>query len=199
MGLESPVRRSVHACGCKSGEAEVVLAGCNVFYDRLEAVKICDVIRRVACFFQKRLVVNDPVVLNHVGDARHLVPIHQGEAVVCQFSRNIRTGQVVTVILPACQSDRSVHLEQRRGVCLCHLGFQRLLILAGSRRQHGHRHAGLVCISLRQLLPVLIRLRLKVQIIYLSFRLFRTAFFGTGIASAACHQSCRHCRSQYDR
>ena len=195
MGLESPVRRAVHTCGCKCAESKLVLSCSDIFYDFLKAVEICDVFCCVSCFFQQRLVVDNTIVLNNVGDTSHLVAVHQCEAVVRQLSCDVGTRQVIAVILPACKSNRSVYLEQRRRVCLCHLGLQRFLIFSGRCCQDCHRHTCLFCISFSQLLPVLICLRLEVQIVYLALCVRAFSFRRTG-ASASGRQSCCHCHDQ---
>src|SRR5699024_9201327 len=95
VGLKSPVRRAVHTCGCKCAESKLVLSCSDIFYDFLKAVEICDVFCCVSCFFQQRLVVDNTIVLNNVGDTSHLVAVHQCEAVVRQLSCDVGTRQVI--------------------------------------------------------------------------------------------------------
>ena len=120
MCLEPPVRRAVHSGRCKCREAKFILTRCNILYYFLKAVKIRDIICSVSRLFQKRLIVNDAVALNYIGDTGHLITIHQGKAVVCQFSCNIGAGQIIAIVLPAGQPYRSIDLEQCGRICLCH-------------------------------------------------------------------------------
>ena len=74
--------------------------------------------------------------------------------------------EIIAVILPVGQTDRAVHLEQRRRVVLLDFAHQRGLVVAGSGRHDGHRHAGLLGVELRELLPLRILLGLEVQVVH---------------------------------
>ena len=80
MGLEPPVRRSVHAGGGKGAlDAQLILAGLDVVGHSLQGVKAGDVVLGVACSGQQLLVVDDAVGLDDVGDGGDGVAVLQGE------------------------------------------------------------------------------------------------------------------------
>ena len=130
MCLESPVRGAVHSRGCKCRKSKFILARRNIFHDFFKAVKICNIVCRISCLLQKRFVVNNTVILNYISNSCHFVSVHQSEAVVCQLPGNIRSGQIIAIILPACQPYRAVYLEQCGSIGLCHFRFQCFLILS---------------------------------------------------------------------
>ena len=182
MGLETPVGAAVHTGGGESGEAQLVLAGGDVLGDLLQIREALDVLDGVARLLQQGLVDDQTVGLDHVADAGNGVAILQGEAVAGQLTVHLRILQIVAVILPAGQTHGAVHLEQSGGVGLGDLGGQLLLVGAGGGGQDGDGHAGLLGVRLGQILPCLILLRLKVQIIDLAGGGGGTVALGVGIA-----------------
>ena len=172
MGLEAPVGRTVHAGGGESTiDAQLSLASLDVVCDLLQVVKALDVVLGVASGGQQLLVVDDAVGLDDVGDAGDGVAVLQGEGVAGQLTVQLAAGQVVAVILPVCQTNRAVHLEQGGSLALLHLAHQGGLVLAGSGGDNGHRHAGLLGVLSGQILPILILLRLEVQVVDLAVSL----------------------------
>ena len=165
MGLEAPVGGAVHAGGGERGEAQLVLAGGDVLGHLLQIVKALDIVGGVAGLLQQGLVVDDAVGLNDVADARHLVPVHQGELVAGQLAGHGGAGQVIAVVLPAGQAHGTVDLEQGGGVGLGHLGLQGGLVVAGGGGEHSDLHAGLLSVQLGQLLPLGVLLGFEVQVV----------------------------------
>ena len=169
MGLETPVGRAVHTSGGKGTvHAQLSLASLDVVGHLLQVGKALDVVLGIASGGQQLLVVDDAVGLDDVGDGSHSVAILQGEGIAGQLTVQLAAGQVVAVILPVCQTNRAVHLEQGRSFALLHLAHQGGLVLAGSGGDNGHRHAGLLGVLSGQILPILILLRLEVQVVDLA-------------------------------
>ena len=168
MGLEAPVGAAVHTGGGESGEAQLVLAGGDVLGDLLQIIKALDVLNGVAGLLQQSLVGDQTIGLDHVADAGNGVAVLQGKAVAGQLTVDLRILQVVAVILPVGQTHGAVHLEQGGGVGLGDLGGQLFLVGAGGGGQDGDGHTGFLGVGLGQILPVLILLRLEVQIIDLA-------------------------------
>ena len=172
MGLEAPVRRSIHAGGSESTiHAQLGLACLDIIGDLLQIVKALDVVLGVTGGSQQLLVIDDAVGLNDVCNAGDSVAILQGEGVAGQFAVQLAAGQVVAVILPVGQTHRTVDLEQGRSLALLHLAHQGGLVLTGSSGHNGHRHAGLLGVRSSQVLPSLILLRLEVQVVDLAVSL----------------------------
>ena len=66
-------------------ESQLIFS-CRDILDYLpETFKICDIFRRITCLFQKRLVIDDAVVLDDICNTCHLVSIHQSKTVVGKF------------------------------------------------------------------------------------------------------------------
>ena len=172
MGLEAPVRRTVHASGGESTiHAQLGLACLDIVSDLLQIVKALDIVLGVTSGAQQLLVVDDAVGLNDVCNAGDSVAVLQGEGVAGQLAIQLAAGQVVAVILPVGQTHRAVDLEQGGSLALFHLAHQSGLILAGSGGDNGHRHAGLLGVLSGQILPILILLRLEVQVVDLAVSL----------------------------
>ena len=164
MGLETPVRRAIHAGGGESAiDAQLSLAGLNVIGDLLQIVKALDIVLRVTGGGQQFLVVDDAVGLDDVCDAGNGVAVLQGEGVAGQLAVQLAAGQVVAVVLPVGQTHRTVDLEQGGSLALLHLAHQGGLVLAGSSSHDGDGHAGLFGVNLSQILPSLILFGLEVQ------------------------------------
>ena len=193
MGLEAPVRRSIHAGGSESTiHAQLGLACLDIIGDLLQIVKALDVVLGVTGGSQQLLVVDDAVGLNDVCNAGDSVAVLQGEGVAGQFAVQLAAGQVVAVILPVGQTHRAVDLEQGGSLALFHLAHQSGLILTGSGGDNGHRHAGLLGVLSGQILPILILLGLEVQVVDLAVCLCsgagssgRTGSRGSGAAGGA--------------
>ena len=169
MGLEAPVGRAIHTGGGECTiDAQLSLAGLNVVGDLLQVSEALDVVLRVTGGSQQLLVVDDAVGLDDVGDAGDGVAVLQGEGVAGQLTVQLAAGQVVAVILPVCQTHRAVDLEQGGSFALLHLAHQGGLVLAGSCGHDGDRHAGLLGVLSGQILPILILLRLEVQVVDLT-------------------------------
>ena len=169
MGLEAPVRRTVHASGGESTvHAQLGLACLDIVSDLLQIGKALDVVLGVTSGAQQLLVVDDAVGLNDVCNAGDSVAVLQGEGVAGQLAVQLAAGQVVAVILPVGQTHRAVDLEQGGSLALFHLAHQSGLILAGSGGDNGHRHAGLLGVLSGQILPILILLGLEVQVVDLA-------------------------------
>ena len=172
MGLEAPVRRTVHASGGESTvHTQLSLACLNIVSDLLQISKALDVVLRVAGSAQQFLVIDDAVGLDDICDAGNSVAILQCEGIAGQLTVQLAAGQIVAVILPVCQTHRAVHLEQGGSLALLHLAHQGGLVLAGSSGDHGHGHAGLLGVDLGQILPSLILLGLEVQVVDLAVSL----------------------------
>ena len=163
MSFEAPVGGTVHTGGGEGRETQLVLAGGDVLGHLLQVGEVLDVIGRVAGLLQKGLVVDDAVSLQHITDAGHLVPVHQGEIIAGQLPGHLGAGKVIAVVLPGRQAHRAVHLEQSGGIGLSHLGLQGSLIVAGGGGQHGNLHTGLLRVELCQFLPLGIGLRLEIH------------------------------------
>ena len=169
MGLKAPVRRTVHAGrGESTVYAQLSLAGLNVISDLLQVGKALDVLLLVTGSGQQFLVVDDAVGLNDICNAGNSVAILQCKGIAGQLAVQLAAGQIVAVILPVCQTNRAVHLEQGGSLALLHLAHQGGLVLAGSGGDNGHRHAGLLGVLSGQILPILILLRLEVQVVDLT-------------------------------
>src|SRR5699024_5692567 len=93
-------------------DAQLVLAGLDVIGDLLQGLEVGDVLGGVAGLFQQRLVVDDAVGLNDVGNGGNAVAVLQCEGVAGQVGVQFGAGQVVAVILPVGQTDGAVDLEQ---------------------------------------------------------------------------------------
>ena len=193
MGLEAPVRRTVHAGrGESTVHAQLSLACLNIVSDLLQISKALDVVLRVAGSAQQFLVIDDAVGLDDICDAGNSVAILQCEGVAGQLTIDLTAGQIVAVILPVCQTHRAVHLEQGGSFALFHLAHQGGLVLAGSSGNDSHRHAGLLGVLGGQILPSLILLGLEVQVVDLAVCLCsgagssgRTGSRGSGAAGRA--------------
>ena len=193
MGLETPVRRTVHAGrGESTVHAQLSLAGLNVVSNLLQVGKALDVLLLVTGSGQQFLVVDDAVGLNDVCNAGDSVAVLQSEGVAGQLAVDLTAGQIVAVILPVSKTNRAVHLEQGRSLALLHLAHQGGLVLAGSGGDNGHGHAGLLSVDLSQILPSLILLGLEVQVVNLAVCLCsgagssgRTGSRGSGAAGRA--------------
>ena len=193
MGLETPVGRAVHTSGGKGTvHAQLSLASLDVVGHLLQVGKALDVVLGIASGGQQLLVVDDAVGLDDVGNGSHSVAILQGEGIAGQLTVQLAAGQVVAVILPVCQTNRAVHLEQGGSFALLHLAHQGGLVLAGSGGDNGHRHAGLLGVLSGQILPILILLGLEVQVVDLAVCLCsgagssgRTGSRGSGAAGGA--------------
>ena len=169
MGLETPVRRTIHTSGGKGTvHAQLSLASLDVVSHLLQIVKALDVVLGIASGGQQLLVVDDAVGLDNVGDSGNGVAILQCEGIAGQLTVQLAAGQVVAVILPVGQTHRAVDLEQGGSLALLHLAHQGGLVLAGSSGNHGHGHAGLLGVDLSQILPSLILLGLEVQVVDLA-------------------------------
>ena len=200
MGLEAPVGAAVHTGGGESGEAQLVLAGGDVLGDLLQIIKALDVLNGVAGLLQQSLVGDQTIGLDHVADAGNGVAVLQGKAVAGQLTVDLRILQIVAVILPVGQTHGAVHLEQGGGVGLGDLGGQLLLVGAGGGGQDGDGHTGFLGVGLGQILPVLILLRLEVQIIDLAGG--SVAALGLGVVLLLTagnqrqghHESKKHCK-----
>ena len=193
MGLEAPVRRTVHASGGESTvHTQLSLACLNIVSDLLQISKALDIVLRVAGGAQQFLVIDDAVGLDDICDAGNSVAILQCEGIAGQLTVQLAAGQIVAVILPVCQTHRAVHLEQGGSLALLHLAHQGGLVLAGSGGDNGHRHAGLLGVLSGQILPILILLGLEVQVVDLAVCLCsgagssgRTGSRGSGAAGGA--------------
>ena len=193
MGLEAPVRRTVHASGGESTvHAQLSLTSLNVISDLLQVGKALDVLLLVTGSGQQFLVVDDAVGLNDVCNAGNSIAVLQCKGIAGQLAVQLAAGQVVAVILPVCQTNRAVHLEQGGSLALLHLAHQGGLVLAGSSGDNGHRHAGLLGVLSGQILPILILLGLEVQVVDLAVCLCsgagssgRTGSRGSGAAGGA--------------
>ena len=196
MGLEAPVGAAVHTGGGESGEAQLVLAGGDVLGDLLQIIKALDVFNGVAGLLQQSLVGNQTIGLDHVADAGNGVAVLQGKAVAGQLAIDLRILQIIAVILPAGQTHGAVHLEQGGGVGLGDLGGQLFLVGAGGGGQNSDGHTGLLGVGLGQILPVLILLRLEVQIIDLAGGSVAALGLGVVLLLAAGNQRQRHDESK---
>ena len=196
MGLEAPVGAAVHTGGGESGEAQLVLAGGDVLGDLLQILKALDVLNGVAGLLQQSLVGDQTIGLDHVADAGNGVAVLQGKAVAGQLAIDLRILQIIAVILPVGQTHGAIHLEQGGGVGLGDLGGQLLLVGAGGGGQNSDGHTGLLGVGLGQILPVLILLRLEVQIIDLAGGSVAALGLGVVLLLAAGHQRQRHDESK---
>ena len=169
MGLESPVRGAVHTCRGKCRKAKLRGACCDILGYLFQIREGLDIVDSVACLLQQCLIYNQSVGLDYICDAVYGVVFLQRVVIAGQLSVDIGSCQVIAVILPVCQTHRSVYLEQGRSAALAHLTHQSGLIVTGCCRYNGYRNAGLVGISLCQVLPLLILLRFEVQIVYRAF------------------------------
>ena len=166
MGLETPVRRTIHAGrGESTVHAQLSLAGLNVVSNLLQVGKALDVLLLVTGSGQQFLVVDDAVGLDDVCNAGNSIAVLQCKGIAGQLAVQLAAGQVIAVILPVCQTNRAVHLEQGGSLALLHLAHQGGLILAGSCGHDGDRYAGLLGVGSSQILPGLILLRLEVQVV----------------------------------
>ena len=105
MGLEAPVRRTIHTSGGKGTvHAQLSLASLDVVSDLLQIVKALDVVLGIASGGQQFLVVDDAVGLDNVGDSGNGVAILQCEGIAGQLTVQLAAGQVVAVILPVGQT-----------------------------------------------------------------------------------------------
>ena len=179
MGLVAPVRGAVHTGGGEGREAQLVLAGGDVLGHLLQVVEALDVVNGVAGLLQQGLIGDQAVALDNVTDAQHLVAVFQGVGVAGQIACDLGAGQVVAVVLPVGQADRSVDLEQGGRIALGHLAHQGGLVLTGGGGDDRYGNTGLLGVLLGQILPGLILLGLEVQVVNL-------ACSGRGSGGAAC-------------
>ena len=100
MGLEAPVRRTVHASGGESTvHAQLGLACLDIIGHLLQIVKALDIVLGVTSGTQQLLVVDDAVGLNDVCNAGDSVAVLQAKESRGQFAVQLAAGQVVAVIL----------------------------------------------------------------------------------------------------
>ena len=168
MGLEAPVRRTIHAGGGECSEAKLVLAGGDVLGNLLQVGKALDVVHAVTSLFQQGLVGDQTVAFDNVADAQGGVAVLQGVGIAGQLTGDLGAGQVVAVVFPAGQADRAVDLEQSGRIALGHLAHQGGLVLAGSSGHDGDGNAGLLGVLGGQILPGFILLGLEVQVVDLA-------------------------------
>ena len=175
MGLKAPVRGTVHAGGGEGGEAQLAATGGNVLGHLLQGGEVLDVRLGIAGLLEQFLVVDDAVGLNNIGDTRHFAAVHQGEVLAAQLPGDLGTGEVVAVVLPVRQANRTVYLEEGGGLGLGDFAHQGGLVLAGGGGLDLHLNAGLLGVLLGQGLPGGVGFRLEVQVV-------DTAAGGGGIA-----------------
>ena len=88
MGLETPVRGAVHACGGKGAvHAQLCLAGLDIVGDLLQVIKALDIVLGIASSSQQFLIVDDAVGLDDVGDAVDRIALLQCKGVAGQPHR----------------------------------------------------------------------------------------------------------------
>ena len=217
MGLVAPVRGAVHTGGAEGREAQLVLAGGDVLGNLLQVGKALDVVNGVAGLLQQGLVGDQAVALDNVANTQRGVAVLQGVGIARQIAEDLGTGQIIAVILPVCQADRAIDLEQGGRIALGHLAHQRSLVLAGGGGHDGDGNTGLLGVLLGQILPSFVLLGLEVQVVDLagciSGRLGRSGSgfslgFGAGTgrgssrrgaAAAACQQTRSHSGCQSHR
>ena len=129
MGLVSPVGGAVHTCGGKCRKAKLRGACRDILGYLLQIREGLDIVDGVACLLQQCLIYNQSVGLNYVCNAVYSVVFLQRVVIAGQLSVDIGACQVVAVILPVCQTYRSVYLEQGRSAALAHLTHQCGLIV----------------------------------------------------------------------
>ena len=140
VGLPAPVLAGLEGGGGEDAlDAELVLLGGHVLDDLLELLEAADLIHRLGLravegeiLLHDRVVVDDAVALDHVGDADDLVAVGDGQALVGQVLVELGAREVGAVVLPVGVALGAVDLEEDGGVRLGDLGFEGLLV--GARR-----------------------------------------------------------------
>ena len=96
-------------------------------------------------------------------------------------------GQIIGVVVPCLRSGSIAAVEDRRRIALCHLRLKRGVILTGRSCQDIDLNAVFICVSCRKILPLLIDLRLEVQIVNLAGTRIKAAVFGFIRHYSPCH------------
>ena len=197
MGLESPVGGAVHTGGGESVKAELCGAGMNVISDSLQGLEVLDFVHGMTGLLDESLVGDDAVGFDNVRNAANLAfGILQSEILAGEFLGDGCVGQISAIILPVCQTDRAVDLEQGGSVCLCDFGCECGLVGAFCCGQNVNLHAGLLGVQLGEILPLLILLRLELQIVnmtlaFVSRAIVTAALAGCQTGQCRCQQHCR--------
>ena len=164
MAGEAPGGAAVHACGGESGEAQLVLAGGDVFHNSLQGLEVGDLVDGVAGFSKQGLVDDDAVALVAIADGAELaVCVIEHVSVGAQLVSNGSAGQVQAVLAPGVHSGGVADNEQGGCVGLVHLGGEGLVVGAGSGGDDLYGNAGLFGVHLGDLLQSLVGFGLEVQ------------------------------------
>ena len=164
MAGEAPAGAAVHAGGGEGGEAQLVLAGGDVFHNGLQGVKVGDLGDVVACLSQQSLVDDDAVALVAVADGAELsVRIIEHVLVGVQLIGNGGAGEIQAVVAPGVNSGLVANHEHGGGLTLVHLGGQGIVVGTGGSGDNLDRNTGLLGVHGGQLLQSLVRFGLEVQ------------------------------------
>ena len=196
MAGETPGGRAVQTGGGEGVEAQLTGTGVNVISNGLQGVEVGDLIQRVAGLLQQRLVDDDAVGLQAVGNGDDLaVGVLQSVVFGSQLIVHSAVAQVIAEIAPSGDA-ALVALEQGGSAVLVHLGNEHGLILAGSGSNDLDRHAGLISVGLGQSLPGLLGLGLEVQVIDTAGGSVTVTFALCAAVSAASDQRQSHHKSK---
>ena len=172
MGLETPVGAGIETGGGERAlDTKLVLLSLDVISHGLQGIEVVDVIDALDLgavggdvLGQQILVVDQAISLHGVRNTDDLIPILEGDILVDELLVRLSVGHVISVGLPVLVADRTVDLEQGRGLGLGDLGLQSLLVCAGSSGLDLDLNTSFLGVILGQLLPFVIGFRLEVQV-----------------------------------
>ena len=177
MGLETPVRGGIEACGCECTlDTELILLRLHIvchFLQLIEAVQLRDIadLRTIECdvVIEDLLIIDDAVGLDNVCDTLYdAVCVLQSEILILEILEYIGILEIHAVVIPCCETDRTVYLEHGRCLGLRHLGLQCLLIGSGRCGLYMNLYTCLLGILLCEVYPLICLLRLEVEVVNLT-------------------------------
>ena len=193
MCLESPVGGSVHTCTCEcTFDTKLIFSCLDIISNFLQIIKTLDVVQCVSSFLKKSFVYDQAISLDNICNTINSVTVFNSVSIGSKLWIDIGIFQIIAVIFPAFQSNRSVYLEQSRSIALSHLRLKSCLILSGSCCNNLYIYTSLLCVSFCKVLPSFISFWFKVQIIYLSCSIVCHCRYSRN--HGCCHNCCKsHC------
>ena len=194
MGLETPVRGRIKACGCECTlDTELILLCLHIvchFLQLIEAVQLRDIadLCTIECdiVIENLLIIDDAVGLDNVCDTLYdTVGVLQSVILTLEVLEYVGILEIHAVVIPCCETNRTVYLEHGRCLGLRHLGLQGLLVGSGRCGLYVNLYTGLIGILLCELYPLIRLLRLEVEVVNLAT--------GRGLL---CRSGCLGCRSR---
>ena len=177
MGLETPVRGRIEAGGCECTlDTELILLCLHIICDFLqliEAVELRDItdLRTIEgdVVIDELLIIDEAVGLDNICDTLYdAVLVLQGVILTLEVLEDVGILEIHAVVIPCCETYRTIDLEKGRCLGLRHLGLQCLLVGAGRCGLYMNLYTGLLGILLREVYPLVCLLRLEVQVVNLT-------------------------------